>query len=196
MIAQSASNALRAIGENVDEDFVILLPSAEGWRVGAFAMCFPSGLKLAEKLGWKMTSVQTSGTQKLDSSFDRLLTKLSPGAAHGMSRMNWSIARTQELFTPSGSHCYEGEEEPSNAKITVEECALRVERQTLWKLPGTGAVVFGIKTYTYPLSQIKTEDNGAEAQRLALAIESLGEDMGHFRAGSVWGDQVLSYLRS
>lgn len=189
VIAQSAANALRAIGENVDEDFVMLLPSAEGWRVGAFVTGFPTGLRLGEKLGWQMRKAQ-----KVEPGYDSVLTKLAPGVTNGMTRMNWSIARTDELYTPNGAHCYEGEEECEDATISADECCLRVERQTMWKLPGTGAVIWGIKTYIYRLNEIKAE--AGEAERLARSIEHLGGEMGRFSAGTCWGNQVLEYLRS
>jgi hypothetical protein len=198
IISQSAPNALRALGENLDEDFVFLLPGDDGtWRVSAFVVCFPSGFNLAEKLGWVLGDVHSPVPgleQKLEKSLERFFTKLAPGVENGVRRVNWGIARSAELFTPNGTHVYEGQEVAEDAAICAEECCLRVERQTLWKLPGTGAIVFGIKTYMYPLSEIKAEEG--EAERLAEAIEGLGDDMGRYKARGVWGKQVLEYLRS
>ncbi|KAF8541644.1 hypothetical protein BDD12DRAFT_828640 [Trichophaea hybrida] len=199
IISQSAPNALRALGENLDEDFVFLLPGDDGiWRVSAFVVCFPNGFNLGEKLGWALGDIHSPAVpgleQKLGKSLERFFTKLQPGVENGVRRVNWGIARSQELFTPDGIHVYEGEEVHEDSAIRAEECCLRVERQTLWKLPGTGAIVFGIKTYMYPLPEIKAEEG--EAERLAEAIEGLGDDMGWYKARGVWGKTVLEYLRS
>lgn len=198
IIPQSAPNALRALGENLDEDFVFLLPSDDGdsWTVSAFVVCFPNGFSLGEKLGWKMGDMHAPVPEfraKLGKSLERFLTKLPRGVEHGVQRVNWGIATSDELFTPHGTHVYEGEMLADDQAIHADECVLRVERQTLWKLPETGAVVFGIKTYITPLSEIKAEEG--EAERLAQAIEGLGDDMGRYKARGVWGKTVLDYLR-
>ncbi|KAL1665613.1 hypothetical protein GGF50DRAFT_113934 [Schizophyllum commune] len=43
------------------------------------------------------------------------------------------------------------------AEVRPERLRLRVERQTLRRLPGTGIIVFGIRTYRYLISDIKDE---------------------------------------
>lgn len=198
IIPQSATNALRALGENLDEDFVFLLPGEDGsWRVSAFAVCFPNGFNLAEKLGWKMGEVHApvpGFEAKLGQSLERYFSKMQPGVEHAVQRVNWGIARTAELFTPSGTHVYDGEEPKEDETLRPEQCCLRVERQTLWKLPETGAIVFGIKTYMTPLSELKKEEG--EAERLAEAIEGFGDAMGRYKARDVWGKAVLEYLRN
>lgn len=83
---------------------------------------------------------------------------------------------------------------------------LRVERQTLHRLPTSGAIVFAFKTYLYPLSAIKseghTEASGdvSSAEALAQAIDGLREGnvqgMWFYKRGAVWGEAVKKYLRS
>jgi hypothetical protein len=173
IIPQSAPNALRALGENLDEDFIFLLPAEDGsYHVAAFVVCFPSASNIAQKLGCVHAPIPEAN-----------LATLRPGAENAVQKVNWTIARTAELFTPA----YEGEGQMEDEVIRAEECCLRVERQTMVKLPETGAIVCGIKTYMTPLSEIKNEEG--EAERLAEAIEGLGDARG------VWGKAVLEYLR-
>ncbi|KAI5818080.1 hypothetical protein BZA77DRAFT_343188 [Pyronema omphalodes] len=198
VIPQSSQNALTALGENLDEDFVFLVPDAEGvYRVGAFVMCFPNGFDMSTKLGATMEEIHKPVPElqaKLGKSIERHFARMTPGVENGVKRTNWSISRSSELWTPQGTHVYDGEEIPEDVAINPEECCLRVERQTIWKLPGTGAIVFGIKTYLTPLSEIKQE--AGEAEKLATAIEGLGDKMGRYKARGVWGSQVLQYLRA
>ncbi|KAL1758803.1 hypothetical protein FB107DRAFT_206593 [Schizophyllum commune] len=54
------------------------------------------------------------------------------------------------------------------AEVRPERLRLRVERQTLRRLPGTGIIVFGIRTYRYLISDIKDEvEDGATTATLS-----------------------------
>lgn len=199
IIAQSASNALRALGENLDEDYTILIPDLEklgGWKVGAFVVCYSSGVQISEKLDCEVGDAVPGFERALGGEgLVRFLEKLAPGVDNGVRRLNWTIAKSSELYTPNSMHAYDSEDEQGeNANLDLQDCCLKVQRQTLWKLPTSGAIVSSIKTYMYPLSEIKAEEGG-ESEMLANAIESLGKDMGHYNCHGVWGKQVLEYLR-
>lgn len=77
-----------------------------------------------------------------------------------------------------------------------ERVMLRVELQTLTRLPQTGALVFSFKTYLYPLAEIKSEGLGME---LAEAIEGLKKGnapgMWVYKGSVQWGKAVCEYLR-
>ncbi|KAI5360979.1 hypothetical protein Slin15195_G088890 [Septoria linicola] len=83
------------------------------------------------------------------------------------------------------------------ATVAVENCRLRSERQTLFRLPKSGAVVFSFKTYQYRLEDVKKEGYGEE---LAQAIDGLATgnvpEMAFYKRQVVWGDKVKEYLRS
>lgn len=74
---------------------------------------------------------------------------------------------------------------------------LRCERQTLYRLPKSGAIVFSIHTYRYPIRQLKEEGCGED---LAAAIEGLEDGnvplMARYKRVPVWGEAVKEYLRS
>jgi hypothetical protein len=73
---------------------------------------------------------------------------------------------------------------------------LRCERQILWRLPQTKALVFNFKTYLYPIQDIKDEGLG---ESLACAIDGLKEGstpaMHFYKRGVVWGEAVKAFLR-
>jgi len=62
----------------------------------------------------------------------------------------------------------------------IEKFFLRGEIQTLSHPPWTNAPVFLIKTYTFPLKELKEEPG--EAEELAGAIEGLSERMAFYKS--------------
>jgi hypothetical protein len=74
---------------------------------------------------------------------------------------------------------------------------LRVELQSLSRLPKTKAILFSFKTYMYPLKDLKDEGLGAE---LADAIDGLkggnAPGMFKYKGGVRWGKSICEYLRA
>ena len=149
---------------------------------------------------------------------DRYFAKLEAGKA--VRRYNWSITTSPDLYLASGNHLYASgkttaesgaeqlpsektsedsqqgiEEQKRNVKI--EDCRLRSERQTLHRLPKTGAIVFAFKTYQYRLEDIKAEGNGpALAEAIAGIKHGNVPEMQYYKRGVVWGEPVREYLLS
>lgn len=69
---------------------------------------------------------------------------------------------------------------------------LRSERQTLRRLPRTGAIVFGIRTYLFKIEELALERG--VAHRLASAIRSWPDDVGVYKGRKMYADVVLKYL--
>ena len=152
---------------------------------------------------------------------DRFFARLECGKA--VKRANWAITTNSLLFSEGGNHLYDtgtttehvgedyGKEEArkqekldmqaqidaQKATVAIENCRLRSERQTLFRLPRSRAVVFSFKTYQYLLEDMKREGYGED---LAKAIEglSLGNvpEFQYYKRGVVWGDKVVEFLRS
>lgn len=73
---------------------------------------------------------------------------------------------------------------------------LRIELQTLTRLPSTSSLVFSFKTYMYPVDDIKKEGLGPD---LAEAIQGLKKGnapaMWVYKGGVKWGEELCEYLR-
>ncbi|KAG1820560.1 uncharacterized protein BJ212DRAFT_1266564 [Suillus subaureus] len=69
---------------------------------------------------------------------------------------------------------------------------LRTERQTLRRLPRTGAIVFGIRTYLFKIEELARERGVAD--RLASAVRSWPNDVGVYKGRKMYGDVLLKYL--
>ena len=79
----------------------------------------------------------------------------------------------------------------------MKQTYLRVELQTLTRLPETRAILFSFKTYMYPMRDIREEGSGPA---LADAIEGLklgnAPGMWVYKSSARWGPEVCEYLRA
>lgn len=196
------------------------------YHLEAFVTCFPSGFSTRKKLGLKLADIHIpvpGYKSKLEKSMDRFFARVEVGKV--VKRSNWAITTDSRLFAEGGNHLYENgttesdhdrgqeQEHPEEvdlddeklqadidrqkAEVVIEDCRLRSERQTLFRLPKTKALVFSFKTYQYLLSDVKKEGYGEE---LARAMEGLREgnvpEMDFYKRGVVWREKVGEYLRS
>lgn len=103
---------------------------------------------------------------------------------------------TAKTMDPSSTTLAE-DIEAQKRDVMIEDCRLRSERQTLHRLPKTGALVFGFKTYLSTLEEVKNDGDGLA---LADAIEGFKKgsvpEMEFYKRGVVWGEKVKEYLRS
>lgn len=107
-----------------------------------------------------------------------------------MERSNYfvEIKRPDEnlveiLYRP-GSLC---EKELSNP--LPEEIIIRRERQTFRRLPRTGAIVFGVKTYLTTLDQLPMQ----ELENLVTEMKSWPEHVSEYKGKNVWSGKVLEF---
>lgn len=90
------------------------------------------------------------------------------------------------------------------SSVPISAFRLRCERQTLHRLPRTGALVFAFKTYAYGLEEVKAEEEEEEggrrvAEALAEATEGFARGsapgMRVYKREAVWGERVRGFLR-
>lgn len=82
------------LGENLDEDFLILQPSSDDhqYQLNGFVTCFPSGFNTKEKFGMKLRDIHTpvpGYTEKLEKSMDRFFDKLELGKVVKRSNVSY-----------------------------------------------------------------------------------------------------------
>ncbi|GAA91587.1 proline-specific permease [Aspergillus luchuensis IFO 4308] len=168
-----AEEALAIIGRQVEEDFLLLLPPQ------------PSYLRDDDK---------NEGTNKqmtLEAFIGCFPNGFNWADKFRKSLANihvpWTVSVDGELHAASSMHLYEGEE-------VVELQELNVDMM-LFRLPISQAVVFVVRTYMYPLQDVKKEGNGP---RLVEAIAGLKEGSSpgfHFyKRAAVWQRAVSEYL--
>ena len=152
----------------VQEDLVLMSASPEGWRLVAASLCFPSAWNLLEKFGHPLHKIHTpvpgfgTGTRNA-SVIDRMFDNLGPDQP--VMRWNWSLHEDAELYHPTS---HSGTESRFGNGDIGGHVFLRVERQTLRKLPISGDIVFTVRIYLDPLEVLETMPEGG---KLAMAID-------------------------
>ena len=184
--------ALDLCGRLVQEDLCILQLEGDVPFLTAGVLCFPSGWRLTEKLGLPLAQVHGPVPiypDRLARPVDRLIGTLKSGRM--VERVNWSVLDSPALYRPGGHF-----RRQRNTSITPENAGetlhLRVERQTLRRLPQSEAVVFGIRTYVYPLARIATDPE--IAARLASAVRGLPDQLAAYKSVGVVAEPLLAWL--
>ncbi|TGD73902.1 DUF3445 domain-containing protein [Mangrovimicrobium sediminis] len=130
----------------IADDLVIMQPQDDAYVLTAASLCSPSHWRLAEKFGKPMHEIHDpipGFHQRLTPSIDRFFARLDPAQAY--ERFNWSLQVGDELLQFPDEH------------VRVDEDAelfYRVERQSLTRLPESGAIVFTIRVYLHPLEDL------------------------------------------
>jgi hypothetical protein len=183
---------LNIAGRLVQEDLCILQEVEGELRLTAGALCFPNRWRLSDKLGRPMMAIHEpvpSYAERLGKPVDRFIGMLAP--ERPVWRLNWSLTSDPALFQPIGHG-----QRDADPGITPENAGarlfLRVERQTLRRLPRTGAVLFTIRTHQRPLETLA--DRPQELARLAEAVRGLPEDTARYKSVTPFREALLAYL--
>ncbi|MCY4542114.1 MAG: DUF3445 domain-containing protein [Rhodobacteraceae bacterium] len=133
-------HSLLAVGRLVQEDFCLMKRyRAEHFLVGG-VLCFPASWMLGEKMGRSLTTIHepvTRYTPRIAAGVQRIFDNLRPGRV--VFRANYLSYSNPNLHQPRSI-------DDRRDKNVQGDVWIRVERQTLRKLPDTEGIVFGIHT--------------------------------------------------
>ena len=190
--APAAADPLEQAGRLVQEDLCLIQDSPDGPRLTAGVLCFPTRWRLTEKVGHPLAAVHGGVpfyADRLARPVDRFMAHLRPGIV--TARVNWSVIDNPALFQPTGKW-NDGPTPAITPDNAGDRLFLRVERQTLRRLPLSGAVLFGIRVHSYPLPSAVAAP--AIAARLAAAVRALPELMAHYKSLPGYRAALLAWL--
>ena len=139
----------------VQEDLCVLVRS-DVWRLQAACVCFPSRWNLASKLGTTLDDIHrpvptydVELSRPTNAFFERLKSDRS------FWRLNWTLIDSPALHQPTSAR--------RSPHGELADWFFRVERQTLRRLPESGAIVFTIHNYVASAKELceAHEDFGA-----------------------------------
>jgi len=171
----------------VQEDLCVLEKTGDEWILTSACVCFPSRWSLASKIGTSMDAIHAPiplYDSKLARPVNLFFDRLTPGKP--VWRLNWSVLDTDELSLTDPA-----ERRADSGVTSIDDLWFRVERQTLRRLPHSGAVIFTIRTYVDHLSAI-LEGDPHRREALRIAFETIDPETAVYKG---WG-HFLEVLRA
>lgn len=160
---------LEQAGRLVQEDLCVMDRRGDDVCLVAASLCFPSHWRLAEKIGGSAAAIHAPVPQyreELAAKVDRYLERV-PSDRIALRR-NWTVQDHDTLFVPD----YPPAQLGVDAADAGDRLWLRSERQTLRRLPESGAVLFTIRVQVVSLGVLAGRPDVAHA--LAAALRSDG----------------------
>ncbi|KAL3430196.1 hypothetical protein BDV09DRAFT_189470 [Aspergillus tetrazonus] len=199
--AQTPSEALSSSSLLVQDDLVIMVGNDDGhYHLDAGAVCLPGFWRLREKFRMSLDTLHFEASvphyaEKLQKSMNRFFKTLP--AARPVVRNNYFIQLDDGLHWSHRMGDQAGTEVASwataNSKgLTIDEIHFRSERQSLRRLPRSGAIVFTVRTYFEPITTLAREPH--VPGRLAEAIRNWDEAVSKYKGKSHWEHILLPYL--
>lgn len=183
----------------VQDDLALMVEAADGvYYLKAGAIILPGFWRFKDKVGLPLHAIHTEGDvpqyeEKLHSGMSKFFTRLT--CDKPVVRNNYFIQTDGDLGWSSSI----GDENAhvvgwytAKPAVTPEQLYFRSERQSLRRLPKTGAVVFTIRTYFVPITEIAEEPH--VPRRLLNAIHSWTDDVREYRGFEKFKDVILPYL--
>lgn len=155
----------------VADDLVLMEERKGEYCLTAASLCSPSAWLLEEKFGRPMREIHDpipGFHRELTPSIDRFFAHLKP--SHPVVRFNWSVQAGYQLA--QFPDC-----EPEVNQET--ELYYRCERQSLMRLPATGAIAFTIRVYLHPLALL-AQSTGAMGA-LFSAIDNTPKKLARYK---------------
>ena len=189
---------LECAGLWVQEDLCVMeeapkdADDAGEYRLTAAVLCFPTRWHLKEKIGKPMSEIHDpipGYREQINTPVNQFFPRLKAGQP--VWRLNWGLNDDPALFQPNGFPG-EGLNPLLTEKNTADEVYLRVERQTLSKLPQSRAILFTIRIHQQPLRSL--ENRPELAARLAETLRKWPDSVAGYKGLSSHGTLTLKYL--
>ena len=191
-IAPQGHPPLWAAGRAVADDLCLMERRDSMWRLTALSLCAGSFFTASEVIGRSLSELHrpvTGFEDKLLARVTRVFDNLRDDLV--LERRNWSVVSDQELFAPDPGpmRAAIGAIDPATAADAIH---VRVERQTLRRLPVCGGVVFSIRVWIAPLSAIAAEPG--RLARFAQAWRTAHPDFRAYKKLGLYDDLVARVI--
>jgi len=190
-LSSTGINALVEASSLVADDLAVLQPvkSADGNEkllLTAAVVCCPSRWTLAEKMGHDMLAVHAPVAKyaehvgaAVDNYFQRITVEKP------VWRSNWIIQDHPALFQPVIP--------PGPLLENPQDLWIRMERQTLRRLPETGGILFTIRGYQQSLPEYLSRSKDI-ASNLRVLLERLPDDVAQYKSVYYYRPKILKWI--
>ncbi|KAE8155702.1 Alg9-like mannosyltransferase family-domain-containing protein [Aspergillus tamarii] len=198
-VAPLPEDPMQTCGRLIQDDLALMLERPDGeYYLLAGSILLAGFWRLEDKYGMRLSDIHTSGSvpgykEKLEKGMMNFFRRLRP--EDPVLRNNYFIQVDESLPWSHSIGSEDGETVSWNTaekNRAIEHHFFRSERQSLRRLPRSGAVVFTIRTYFEPITEVVKEPY--VPGRLASAIRSWGEDVARYKGREKYGEVLLEYL--
>ncbi|MGA0604315.1 heme-dependent oxidative N-demethylase family protein [Caulobacter sp. KR2-114] len=176
-------------------DDLCLMEKRQGeWRLTAVSLSAGSFFTAEDAIGKSLGELHApvpGFAARFQKRVERIFDGLRPGLV--LQRRNWSVLNTDALHTPDPApyRARIGEIRPDEA---AEKVFVRMERQTLRRLPDTGGVLFTIRIWRHPLAALDADP--ARRRAFAVAWRGATDDYRAYKKLALFDTLVESFLRA
>jgi len=190
-LASRGIDALVEASLLVADDLAVLQPvkshdGSEQLLLNAAVVCCPSRWMLSEKMGHNMLAIHEPVAKYADhvgAAVDTYFQRLT--VEKPVWRSNWIIQDHPALFQP---------QIPLGPLVkTPDELWIRMERQTLRRLPKTGGILFTIRGYQQPLPEYLSRSEQI-AQDTRTLVERLPEDVAQYKSVLKYRPAIMNWI--
>jgi hypothetical protein len=184
---------LYAAARRVPDDLCLMEKRDGQWRLTALSLSAGGFFTAEEVIGRSLAELHGPVTGFADRFLvrvQRIFEGLRPELV--LERRNWTLLNSDALHTPSSA--------PIRARIgeigadqAGERLHLRVERQTLRRLPRTGGALFTIRVWLAPLADLAQEPERLAA--FARAWRDATPELRAYKRFDLYDDLVEAFLR-
>jgi hypothetical protein len=199
-LADSTQHPLKMASLLVQEDLVLMRKGEDGWRLAAASLCFPSSWSLREKFGRPLPEVHRPvpglgrGT-RMETLIERIFDNMKVGQP--VQRMNWSLQENDELHRPLSHNARVDRADRGGERANADQIFIRVERQTLRKLPRSGDILFTIRIHADPVAALASHpDRAAIAASFAAQLESLDAAQAGYKGLAAMRGPMVAALKT
>lgn len=187
----------------IQDDVAIMLEGEDGhYYLRGGCILLAGFWRLEDKLGMRLDEIHKSGNvphyrEKLEVSMDRYFSRLQEDKP--VQRNNYFLQCDDQLpwsstIGPEDDANFQGH--PGWHMVTqephIEHMHFRSERQTLRRLPRSRAIIFTVRTYFIPVTNICREPH--VPGRLASSIRSWSPEIAEYKGLDRYKDVLIPYL--
>lgn len=181
---------LFAASRMVADDLCLMEKRDGDWTLTALSLSAPTFFTAAESVGKSLSGLHgpvPGFGERFLSRVGRIFDGLRPDLI--LQRRNWTVLNTGELHTPNPA--------PVRARIPhltdpADELFIRVERQTLRRLPETGGALFTIRVWRHALGDLLDEPERLAA--FAKAWRGASDDLRKYKMLHLYDALVEDFL--
>lgn len=190
-LGASAQGDLVAASSLLSDDLVVMTPGDGGWVCAALTLTAPTFFAIDNVIGRSISALHgpVPDARRLSTRIERVFDGLQPGVV--LERFNWTLQAGLDRFTPCAAPLH-ARAARIPAAAAEDHLHLRVERQTLSKLPATGAVLFTIRVCLDPVAALPAADR----PMLAAAWRALGADGRAYKGWAAYENLAAAVFES